>query len=172
MQRLFGFLLVFTGCSGMGVWYSMQFRLRIQNMKQMCYILKLFTGQVRYGKSPLPICCQQIADKAEEPFRRCFLEIYEAMKGNQGRDFGQVCRECFDRNLKNQAITSMDRERFINSFIKTGFEEGKTMLQNIEQELNELQDSLNGLIHTQSSRCRMAVSLGTMGGLLLGILFL
>lgn len=172
MQRLFGFLLVFVGCSGLGIWYSMQFQLHIHNLKEMCYILKLYAGQVRYGRNTLPICCLHIAHKVDAPFQSCFLEIYEKTQENEGMEFGQVCRECFDRSLKRLVINPKEKEGFINCFIKTGFDEEKILLQNIEQELLELQDSLNILTGTITYRCRMAISLGTMGGLLLGILFL
>lgn len=172
MLRWLGFGLVLTGCVGLGTWYSVQFRQEIQNLKSMCYVLKLLEGQVRYGCNTLAVSCLEIAERVEEPFKGCFMEIYHNACRNDGKEFGQVCRECFSQRLKKLVAGDKEKRIFMNCFIKVGFEEEKQQYQSIQQEREELEECLQGLNKEIESKCRMAVSLGTMGGILLIVLFL
>lgn len=172
MQRMVGFVLIFVGCMGLGLWYSMQFRLRIHNLKQMCHILSLMEGQVRFGRSTLPECCIQIAQRVEDPFKSSLQDIYRKVNQNTGSNFGQVCRQCFKEHLKKLVVSEQEKEQFIACFANNGFEEDGMQIQNILQERQELEAGLKELSDNLASRCRLAISLGTMGGLLLVIIFL
>lgn len=172
MQRVVGYLLMLSGCTGLGLWYSMQFRLRIHSLKQMNFILELLEGQVRFGRSTLPECCIQIAERVEEPFKGSFQEIYERNCRNRGDGFGQVCKEVFEQKLKKLVVSETEKEQFITCFASCGYEDDKMQIRSIQQGRQELERIITELNGTLNSRCRLAVSLGTMSGLLLVILFL
>lgn len=172
MLRLLGFGLVLTGCVGLGLWYSFRFRQEIQNLKSMCYVLKLLEGQVSYGCNTLAVSCMEIAERVEEPFKGCLTEIYHNACRNDGKAFGQVCRESFSRRLKKLMVGNKEKQIFMNCFIQSGFEEEKQQSRSIQQERAELEERLQGLNKEIESKCRLSVSLGTMGGILLVILFI
>lgn len=172
MYKVLGFILIMAGCTGLGMWYSVQFRLHIRNLKQMCHILMLMEGQVRFGRSTLPECCMQIAQRVEEPFKSSLEEIYENVNKNNGSSFGQVSRDCYERKLKKLVVSEKEKEGFIACFANAGFEEDDMQIQNIAQERQELETDLEELNKSLASRCKLAMSLGTMSGVLLMILFL
>ncbi len=172
MQRAIGFVLILAGCSGLGMWYSMQFRLRIQNLKQMCQILRMLESQVRFGRNTMGECCEQIAKRVDNPFHRAFQEIGIEMKQNKGSSLGQISRASFNRHLKRLVASEKEKDEFIACFVHEGFEEEGMQIQNIIQGRQELETIIGELSENLTSRCRLAISLGTMSGLLLVVLFL
>lgn len=172
MLRLLGFGLVFAGCAGLGLWYSYRFRQEIYHLKTMCYILKLLEGQISYGCNTMAVSCLEIAERVEEPFKSCFTEIYYESCKNEGKSFGEVSKECFSKSLKNLFVGKKEKQSFMNCFVQCGFEEERQQTRNIQQERADLEESLQYLNKEIQSKCRLSLSLGTMGGILLVILFL
>lgn len=172
MLRLLGFGLILTGCVGLGVWYSFRFRQEIQNLKSMCRVLKLLEGQVSYGCNTLAVSCMEIAERVEEPFKGCLTDIYRNVCRNDGKAFGQVCKECFSQSLSKLIVGKKEKQIFMNCFIQSSYEEEQQQSQSIQRERVELEEHLQDLNKEIESKCRLSVSLGTMGGILLVILFL
>ena len=172
MQKIIGFVMILTGCCGLGVWYSMQFQMQLKNLKEMCRILELLLGEIRFGRCTLPECCLQLTERVPQPYQSCFQGIYEASCQNQGESFGELCREYLERDLKELVVDKADKECFISCFTKCGFAEGRMQLRTVEQAKEELEERLQGLSQENTSRCKLALSLGAMSGLLLVILFL
>ncbi len=172
MQKIMGFVMIFAGCSGLGAWYSLQFRKQLTNLQDMCRILELLLGQIRFGRCTLPECCLQLTERVGEPYRSSFLAIYEAACLNRGESFGQLCETQLRQDLQKLVVDKEDRELFMSCFSKCGFEEDRMQLRIIEQTKEELEERLHRLSQENTSKCRLALSLGTMSGLLLIILFL
>ena len=172
MHRMIGYLLIMTGCSGLGIWYSMQFRQQHRKLQVMCRILELFMGQIRYGRSTLPECCLQLSQRVDEPYKSCFYEIYRDAFKDEGTAFGHLCEKTLTEGLKKLIVAKEHKELFILGFTKVGFEEDRMQIRNIEQIKDELEDELNNLSRENASKCRLAISLGAMSGLLLVIMFL
>ena len=110
MQRIFGLILILAGCTGLGMWYSMQFRLRIYNLKQMCHILSMLESQVRFGRCTMGECCAQIARRVNDPFQSSLQEIAQEMKQNAGSSLGQVSGISFERHLKKLVVSKREKE--------------------------------------------------------------
>ena len=53
MLRLFGAILIFAGCTALGLFYRTRYYESIRLLKTMEKILDLFISEVRYGKSTL-----------------------------------------------------------------------------------------------------------------------
>ena len=172
MQKVFGFILILIGCSGLGVWYSMQFRLHIYNLKQMCHILCMLENYVRFGRSTMGECCGMIAGRVENPFRSGLEEIAVEMKKNEGSTLGQVSRKSLMKHLKKIVVSQREKEEFIACFEQEGYEDEGMQIQSIIRGRQELEAAWQELNVSLSSRCRLAISLGTMSGLLLVVLFL
>ncbi len=172
MQRWIGFGMIFLGCSGLGLWYSRQFQKQYRDLQEMCRILELFAGHVRYGRSTLPECCMVLTERVGEPYKSSFLHIYNEACSNEGECFGILCEETLRKELKTLNVDKTDKELFISCFSKCGFAENIMQLRIIEQSREELEQKAKALNKENPSKCRLALSLGTMSGLLLIVLFL
>lgn len=172
MHRIIGFVMIFAGCSGLGVWYSLQFRKQLRELKNMCRILELYMGQIRFGRCTLPECCLELSKRVEEPYKSSFRAIYEKTCKDDGESFGQICEEQLNQDLQAVVADKADKEWFISCFAQRGFEEDRMQLRIIEQNKEQLEERAQVLSGENTSKCRLALSLGTMSGLLLIILFL
>ncbi len=167
MIRILGGCMVFGGCLGLGFWYRSQLNGRIKALRELQSILELLAGEVRYGRATLPECCSHIARYLAPPFDEAFLRIGSKMEENTGISFGEVFREETCEVLAALPLQSQDRENFLRFANKTGFTEGQMQLRTIEQSMERLRVTQEQQEGENVQRCKMAVGLGAMGGLLL-----
>ncbi len=170
MQRVVGFIMIFAGCSGLGVWYGKQYREQIKTLRSFCRILEYFEAEIRFGRAVLSECCLKLADRTQEPFRSSFYDIYDKFYENSGESFGDICRESLENGLKNLVVKKEDKEVFINCFSSGGYEENLLQIRLIEQAREELADRLALAEQENASKYKLALGMGVMSGLLLIIL--
>lgn len=170
MFKIMGVIMILAGCMGLGLWYSGQFRRQIQVLKNFCYILELFLGEIRYGRCTLPECCLRVSERVEEPYKKMLSDIYMQSCENRGESFGEVCEAIWKEGLSREIASKEDKILFMNCFARSGYEEDIMQLRVMEQAKTELEKKVILLEAELASRCRLAFSLGTMSGLLLVIL--
>ena len=101
------------------------------------------------------------------PFDRAFREIGSRMEENTGVSFGEVFREETDGILGDLPLKEQDRENFLKFTQQTGFADSQMQLRSLEQGMEQLAATQERLARENEEKCRMAVGLGAMGGLLL-----
>ena len=166
-MRILGGCMIFSGCLGLGIWYRLQMEGRVRTIRSLIHILELLIGEVRYGRATLPECCSRVARYLEEPFRQAFVSIGGIMEENTGASFGNVFRQEMEGTLRSLPLKEEDREDFFRFTTQTGFMDGQMQLRAIEQGAERLQSTQEKLERENAEKCRMAVGLGAMGGLLL-----
>lgn len=163
--------MIFAGCLGLGMWYRYQFSARIKALRSLVHMLELLASEVRYGKSTLPECCNHIAEGLSADFETAFLAVGRRMEENMGTSFGEVFREEMEKALKNLPLQQDDRENFLRFAVRTGYSDSQMQLREIEQSAELLRTTEKKLERENAEKCRMAVGLGAMGGLLLVLVF-
>ena len=166
MVRIVGMCVIFTGCLGLGLWYRYQFGARIKALRVLEHILELLASEVRYGRAALPECCSHIAGGLSEDFRAAFLEVGRRMEENLGASFGEVFGEEMEKVLERLPLSSEDRAHFLGFAARTGYSDSQMQMREIEQSRELLRDTRKKLETENAEKCRMAVGLGAMGGLL------
>ncbi|MDE7354887.1 MAG: stage III sporulation protein AB [Acetatifactor sp.] len=167
MVRWIGGCMIFSGCLGIGLWYRSQLMGRIRALRFLQEILELLAGEIRYGCSTLPECCRRIAARLQTPFDSAFFKIDARMQENTGVSFAEVFRECMAEPLKALPLKEDDREIFLRFVPKNGFPDGQMQLRAIEQSRKQLENTIEELESENVEKCRMAVGLGVMSGLLI-----
>lgn len=167
MLRLAGACMILTGCFGLGFWYRRQFTGRVRALREMCNTLSLLCSEIRYGRGTLPECCRNVADRMAGNFGPAFRMIADRMRENTGESFAEVFAECAEVPLKEMPLKEEDREEFLR-FVSAGtFGDGQMQLALIEQSREQLETRAAALERENGEKCRMAVGLGAMGGLLI-----
>ena len=173
MMRLAGFSMIGFSCCGLGVWYAWQLRQRVDHLHDMNRIMELLVSLLQYGKSTLPECCRQLATRTEEPYSRAFAEVYRQMTENKGNSFATVYGEIMGRTLKEiGALKEQDREIFLQCVLQQGCGDTETGIRLLKRQQELLRERITGLEAENRGKSRMAVGLGTLGGLLLIIILL
>ena len=172
MLRTLGGCMIFTGCLGLGIWYRFQLEGRIKALRVLQNLLELMAGEVRYGRATLPECCGHAARYLKPPFEGAFLKIGGRMAENAGISLGEGFREEMGEVFRTLPLKEEDREAFFRFLSQAGFADGQMQLRAIEQSMEFLHGTQERLEKENEEKCRMAVGLGAMGGLLLILVFL
>lgn len=165
-------MMIVGGCLGMGLWYRGRFVGRLETLRQLQRIQELLISEIRYGRATLPECCQQIARRLPNPYKQYLLHIYDKMQENTGVIFGQVFLECMGACLEELPLTKEDRKNFLSLFTEHGFQDEGMQIRSIEQSKELLEHTIGRLEGENNEKCRMAVGLGAMSGLLILIVLL
>lgn len=167
MLKGIGGMMIFSGCLGLGMWYREQLTGRIRALRMLRGVLDLLASQVRYGRATLPECCQNVAVQLEPHFDQAFRNVAARMQENTGVSFAQVFREQLTERLGEMPLTLDDREIFFQFVSETGYTDGQMQLRVMEQSGEQLADTAERLEKESAEKCRMALGLGIMSGLLL-----
>lgn len=164
--------MIISGCLGLGIWYRQQFIMRLQCIYSLIGLLEMLMSEIGYERATLQECCRRVGERLEEPFRGCLLEIYERMQENYGESFREVFCDRMEKCLKNLPLTGEDTEGFLNFTGKDSFEDSRMQLRMLELGREYLQNTAGKLEKENAEKCRMAIGLGAMSGLLLVIILL
>lgn len=172
MLRVLGCSLIAAGSIGLGMWYRQQYMGRTYHVRQLVAILDMMMSEVRYSKATLPECCIRLSERLEEPYRVTFQTIWEQMSSNTGRAFARLfsdgMKECFQKlPLEKEEITL-----FLEFAGNCGYEDSAMQLVSMERYRERLKQLLEKLQDEAAEKGKMAVGLGTLGGLLLMIILL
>ena len=167
MLKGIGGVMIFVGCLGLGVWYRGQLTGRVRALRLLKRILELLSGEIRYGRATLPECCRHTAAHLPESFGKAMQEVDERMRRNNGDTFPTVFCECMRKPLSELPLREEDREDFLGFVFESGFMDSQMQLQALERSCRLLADTTERLQKENVDKCRMAVGLGVMGGLLL-----
>ena len=167
MLKGIGGAMVFMGCLGLGLWYRGQLTGRVKALRLLKSILELLFSEIRYGRATLPECCRHVASQLPAPFSEALREVDERMRKNEGDTFAAVFCECMRKPLEELPLRRDDRENFLSFASEGGFSDRQMQLRTLERSSELLSDTAERLQKENVEKCRMAVGLGAMGGLLL-----
>lgn len=167
MLKVLGSCMILTGCLGIGLWYRVQFNGRIRTIRILRDILELLAGEVRYGRDTLPECCSHVAKNFDSPFGSALKKIGQNMRDNIGLSFGETFQKEFEGALEGMHLKEEDREAFLQFARQTCHADGQMQLRVMEQSAEVLRKTEEALERENTEKCRMAVGLGAMSGILL-----
>lgn len=138
----------------------------------MVEILEILMSEIGYGKATLPECCRRVADRLSEPYRTGLLQVYTKMQENEGIGFSQTFCVSMEECMKEQPVTTEDKDRFLAFAKGEAFEDGRMQLRTIERSRELLLKTAAELEKENGEKCRLAIGLGAMSGLLLVLILL
>ncbi len=144
----------------------------MEALRNLQRIQELLVSEIRYGRATLPECCNHVAEHLAEPYREGFVRIYRRMRENTGVVFGQVFREELEECLGGMPLKSADKNCLLELFSDGGFADESMQIRTIEQKKELLERRIAEAERENREKCRMAVGLGAMSGLLLLILLI
>ncbi len=172
MVRLVGFSMIGLSCSGLGLWYAWNLQQRLYHLHAMNRIIELLVSLLQYGKSTLPECCCQLAGQAEEPYRQAFAQVYRELTESRGSSFTEVYGRVMREALRELPLKEQDRHLFLQCVLEQGSGDGEARVRLIRGQQELLKERIARLDAESREKGRVAVGLGTLGGILLIIILL
>lgn len=167
MFRGLGSCMILVGSLGLGFWYKNQFTGRIKALRLLRTILTLLESEIRYGRGTLPECCGHVAARIPGECGAALLQVAGKMRENGGESFGQIFQSCVEPSLKQMPLMQEDREEFFRFAGICGIADSGLQLRLMEQSREQLEARAEELAGENAGKCRMALGLGAMGGLLI-----
>ena len=141
-----GSMLVLFSAGGFGIWSAMQWRERLrllEKLRQMIYFLK---GEITYSHAPLAEALERVGKREAGPLGQLFTAAAEGICRQEGESLQEIWRR------EVQVLSSP-----------------KIRLPLTEEDLEQLDISIEYLRTNQREKCRLYTSLGIMGGMFLVI---
>lgn len=167
-----GLLCMFLGCVLWGIGRAMEYREREENTHYLIYILDGLISQIVYGHSTVEDCLFELAAKVKEPFRSCFLDIYEKIREDTGRCPFEIMEQGLEKTLSELHIDRDAGALFVQCFQRTSFQDALCMEQVLGGIKERLLEYHEGALTESRKRSRLAVYLGMFGGMFCVILCL
>ena len=129
-------------------------------------------SEIIYAKSAMPECCEKLAQRLEEPYGSGFRETIRRYREGGQDSFAEAFCGGMGTCLVELPLKKEDREVFLEPFRNRGFQDGQMQLKCLEQSRDQLINSISLEEKELPGKCKMAVSLGGMSGLVMLILLL
>ncbi|MCM1064090.1 MAG: stage III sporulation protein AB [Eubacterium sp.] len=159
--------MILLGCQGLGAWYRGQFLGRIRDLRTLRQILDLWESEVRYGKATLGECCLRMQRQLREPFRSCFERLNGKLREANGESCGKIFREVLTEGMRGLPLRQEDRDAFFQFIPENGYMDRQMQLLSIQRSRALLESTLEELEKENAEKCRLALGLGAMSGMLL-----
>lgn len=172
MLRLMGILLLIAGSAGMGLGIRERLRGNLEGVYQIRHIFQLFQNEITYSRASLPEACLRISKQVKEPYRSTLEAIHREMMQNAGRSFAAVWEKHMEGCMHFIQMEEEDKRVFLEFGNCAGHRDGQMQAQIIEQYMHRLDISVGRMEKDLSDKCRIAVTLSVMGGLMLVILLI
>ena len=170
-SKIIGYLLIMAGSSGMGLWYSMRMQQKVWHMEEMIRILDMVVSEIDYGRSTLPDCYAWIKEKTHPPYQKIFQKIWESTQDESGQHIGRITEKILEQELQSLPLGE-EKDIFTRCFSDVGYADEWLQRRNIERGRERLQSLLDKEEEDLKKRSKLAVSLGTMSGILLVLILL
>ena len=167
MLKLTGAGMILAGCFGLGIWYRGQFLGRVKCLRMLQRILDLWESEVRYGKAALGECCLHMQTQLPEPFKSCFEKLCLKLKEEQSEPCAALFRRLLNEAMEGMPLQRADKEAFLQFIPETGYMDGRMQLLSILRSRDLLEDTIERLERENAEKCRLALGLGAMSGMLL-----
>lgn len=168
--RILGGILVITGSLGLGYWYYRQIGMRIGNVEELIRMLDLMMSEIRYSRATLPECCKALAGQMQEPYDRMFQKLSECLQKDDIVSFEAVFEQCLMESLRKTSARQEETEALLRFTRNSSIKDGKMQLLGMERCRQNLAGIKEKLESEAAGKGRMALGLGSLGGLLLLIL--
>lgn len=103
----------------------------------------------------------------QEPFRSCFEKLNLKLREASGESCGKIFRRILEEGMENLPLHQTDREAFLQFIPENGYMDGQMQLLSIQRSRALLEHTIEKLERENTEKCRIAVGLGAMSGMLL-----
>ena len=113
-----------------------------------------------------------MAAQAEEPYGQAFARVYKEMTESRGSSFTEGYGRIMGEAVGELPLKEQDRQLFLQCMLDQGGGDGESRIRLVRRQQELLKERIARLEPEHREKGRMAVGLGTLGGILLIIILL
>ena len=167
--KIVGCILVIVSTSGMGLFFSNQFKTRIENLRELRKIIILLRGDIRYAKTPLPEAINTIGRRHEGEFKVFLEKVSERLQELSGHTFAQVWEERIELDLEKTSLTKKDKLNMIQFGENLGYLDKDMQINTLDLYITQLETEITELAENLKEKTYLYNTLGVMAGVFISI---
>lgn len=102
-----------------------------------------------------------------EPFKSCFEELNIKLQEANGESCGKIFRRVLEEGMRELPLQQEDKDAFLQFIPENGYVDGRMQLLSIQRSRALLEGTIEKLERENGEKCRLALGLGAMSGMLL-----
>ncbi|MCM1160835.1 MAG: stage III sporulation protein AB [Roseburia sp.] len=167
-MRYIGFLLLLTGCTGLGMCFVEDYKERIQVLSKIQKMLCLISDRILSEKDSLPEAFFHTGSRFEGKWRQFLREMYEETEKRNGKTLEEIWKE--KSSILQGVIKERDFPAFREAMKQTCFHTQAGQLSALKDYQMKMEEDLKELTEQKKEKCKLYQSLGIMSGILLIII--
>lgn len=163
-------LIMVVGGTGLGFYYSAQWRKRLELLKWLHQTMNLLKGEISLGNLPLPDAFIRISRRVPSPMADFLRSLGKKMKSQPGEPFSEIFTAEVRHILGKTCLANEDLQQLEDLGAHLGYLDRQTQLRTLDLYTHNLEDTIQELKEELPKRRKMYRSLGILGGLFLAVL--
>jgi stage III sporulation protein AB len=168
--KIIGCVLVIASSTGIGFFFSVEMKSRIEDLKELKKLIGLLKGDIRYANTPLPEAISVIARRYQGNFYPFFQYVSTKLQELSGQTFTQIWKSACEKELMNTSLSKKDKMQLISFGENLGYLDKDMQMNTFELYLSQLEEEIAELTRTVKERSYLYNSLGIMAGVFITII--
>ena len=167
-MKWIGFLLILSGCTGIGLSYINEYTRRIDVLTNIRGMMHYIQEMITYEKLPLAEAIGRSGQRMEGIYQTFLTEVARQMELFSGEELLLIWQEQAQQLKK--VIAKQDYQEFLHCMDQTGFATASSQGAAIRQYEAELTERINALVAQREEKCKLYRSLGILSGIFICVL--
>ncbi len=169
LLKIFGCLLIFSGCGGIGFGMGSDYNTRISQLGQVKKMLFLLEGEIKYNNGGIYESMKKLTGISNNIMTGFFESV---IKDNTG-----TLKEAWQFNIEKSFVADSKLSKEDRAIIRDlgntiGMTDKETQIKNIDHAMECINDNIEELKKGKTEKCRLYRTTGIAVGAFLAILFL
>lgn len=164
-MKYIGFLLLLTGCTGLGMAFAEDYRERIRVLSQIDRMLCFIKDRILTEKDSLPEAFFHTGERFEGKWKQFLREMYEETEQQNGKTLEAIWKE--KTSILQELMEERDFVLFQDAMKQTGFSTETGQLSALKDYQIRIQEQIEELTKQKKEKCKLYQSLGIMCGILI-----
>lgn len=172
--KVVGVTMMVGSSIGIGMYYSMALKKRMESMKVMKKNMLLLKGEIRYSQSALNEAFIHIAEKNKGCYQHFFEHVARKMEEFQGETFCEIWKKQLMEDLREEksGLKKEDIRQLVILGETLGFLDKEMQINTLDLYLETLEGEMQHLFQDMPEKIRLYQVFGVVGGVFLSILML
>lgn len=167
-MKWIGFLMIMTGCAGIGFSYINEYTRRIEALTQIRDMMHYVQEMITQERLPLFEAVQRSGQRMEGAYRTFLLEVARQMELFSGEDIALIWHK--QAEGMQRLIARQDYQDFVHCMDQTGFATADAQGTAICRYESQLSEKINLLSRQKEEKCKLYRSLGILSGIFICVL--
>lgn len=169
LLKIFGCLLIFLGCGGIGFGMGRDYNARINQLEQVKKMLFLLEGEIKYNNGGIYETMRKLTGISDNIMTGFFKSVVKDDTGTLKAAWQLNAEKSLASNSK---LTKEDIAIIKDLGNTIGMTDKETQIKNIDHVMECINDNVNELKKGKTEKCRLYRTTGIAAGAFLTILFL